>query len=228
VIKPKEDYVAPEKEFNLLELKKQELKQMLALSEKESVIKSIAIELGLGGVYSEEACIIAKIDKSKKPKEISDEECMRLFNALKELAGKKIAARTVNKDEDVIDITPFELQHYADFKQEPAESYSKALDIYFSKFETFSENAKYQKQIEKVSEIVREQKKHIAELEELESENKKKAELLYENYQRVSETLSQLKEISKKHSWKEISEKLKGHKLIKEVIPSEKAVVVEL
>ena len=52
--------------------------------------------------------------------------------------------------------------------------------------------------------------------------------MLYKNYKLIKEILEELKEISKKHSWKEIKEKLKGHKLIKEVIPKEKSVVIEL
>ena len=44
----------------------------------------------------------------------------------------------------------------------------------------------------------------------------------------ISKNLEELKEISKKHNWAEIKEKLKVHKLIKEVIPAEKSIVIEL
>jgi len=46
-IRPNEEYKWPAKEFNFLELKLNDLKQMFSKTNKESVVKALAIELGL-------------------------------------------------------------------------------------------------------------------------------------------------------------------------------------
>ena len=69
---------------------------------------------------------------------------------------------------------------------------------------------------------------NIKRLEKQEKTNKEKGELVYQNYQLIDSILKELKDISKNHSWKEIKDKLKGHKLIKEVISKDKSIVLEL
>ena len=68
----------------------------------------------------------------------------------------------------------------------------------------------------------------IKETEISAEEESKKAELIYNNYQLVNEILSEIKKARDKYSWSEIKEKLKGHKIIKEVDAKEKKIVVEL
>ena len=227
-IRPNESYNHPKKDYNFLELKITELKKLLSETKKENIVKCLAIDLGLGGVYSEEACLTAEIDKNKKANELEENEIKKLFSSLEELKSKKISPRSVYKNNEIIDLVPFELKFYSDLKQEHAKTYSEILDSYFSKGVSIKQKEKHQKQIESIQKIIDEQKQDIERLEKEEHENKEKAELLYKNYQLVSNILSELKEISKKHSWKDIKDKLKDHKLIKEVTPAEKSIVIEL
>ena len=88
--------------------------------------------------------------------------------------------------------------------------------------------AKSQEKIEKIKSILQSQHRSIKQLEKQECENQEKAELLYNKYQEIDTLLKELNKISKKHTWKEIKEKLKGHKIIKEVLPKEKSVVIEI
>ena len=59
-------------------------------------------------------------------------------------------------------------------------------------------------------------------------ENQRKGELLYENYQVVKDILDELNIAKKKYSWKEIKEKLKGHKLVKQINEKDQEVVIEI
>ena len=61
-----------------------------------------------------------------------------------------------------------------------------------------------------------------------EKESREKGEAIYHNYQLIKEVLDELRRASKKYSWKEIKEKLKEHKTIKEVNEKERKVVVEV
>lgn len=227
-IRPNETYTPPTREYNILKLKKEEFNKAIKSSNKESLVKSLAIDLGLGGIYAEEVCIIAKINKNKKPKDLSEKEASSVFEALQKIIKMEPSPQTVYKGKDIIDITPFKLNYYKDLKNESSETYSTALDSYFSQFSIIAEKQKNQRHLDKLNEIIKGQKKHIVELEKDEIENKKKAEIFYQNYELISNLLKELKEVSKKHNWDEIKKKLKDHKLIKEVIPAEKSIVIEL
>ena len=201
---------------------------MLNKSDKESLVKSLAIELGLGGVYAEEICILSKIEKDRLPKFVLEKDLKVIYKAIQDLINKPIEPYIVYKKDEIKDITPFKLNYYKDLKNEKQESYSETLDNYFSKFKILKEQAKFNEKQDKIKEIIKEQKKHIKQLEKSEKENSEKAEALYNNYQEVSTLLKELKEISKTHSWNEIKEKLKGHKKIKEVITKDKSIVIEI
>jgi len=226
-IRPKEEYIYPKKDFNFIELTHPDLKKLLSSTAKDSIVKSLAIDLGLGGVYSEEICLLSKIDKNKKPAELDEEEIKVLFESLKSIKNRKSEPMIVYENNIIEDAVPFKLNIYKNLKQEKSETFSSALESLFSQ-QIPAEQLRYQKQISKTKEIIEKQLQHLEELKKQEDLNKKKAELLYQNYKLIKEIIEELREISKKHSWKEIQEKLKGHKLIKEVIPKEKAVVVEL
>ncbi len=51
---------------------------MLSSSEKENVVKALAIDFSFGGYYGEEVCFRAGVEKSKKVSEISKEEVKKL------------------------------------------------------------------------------------------------------------------------------------------------------
>ncbi|GAF76789.1 unnamed protein product, partial [marine sediment metagenome] len=226
-IRPKEDYIFPKKEFNFLELTQTDLKKLLSTTTKESIVKSLAIDLGLGGIYSEEACLSSKINKSKKPSELQDKEIKSLFESLKEIRNKKLEPIIFYENNLIKDSVPFKLNLYKNLKQKPFETFSAALENSFSQ-QIPVEQLKYQKQINKTKKIIEKQIQHLEELKQQEKLNKEKAELLYKNYKLIKEILEELKKATEKYTWKEIQEKLKGHKLTKEVIPKEKSVVLEL
>jgi len=225
IIAPKKEYSHPKKEYNLLTLTEQDLINLLKKTDKESIIKTIAIDLGLGGSYSEEVCLIANIDKNQKPS-LSDPK--KIFSSLNKLLSKEISPRNIYEKNILKDIVPFEMKLYQNLKQEQAPSFNKAIESYFSNEIIIKEESKHEKQFEKIENIISQQNKHIQELVILEQENKLKAEALYHHYQLVSKILAELKEISRKHNWKEIQDKLKNHKLIKQVNPKDKTIVLRL
>ena len=227
-IRPKGEYQYPAKDYNFLELKISDFRKLLSETNKENLVKCLAIELGLGGVYAEESCLVAGIDKEKKAKELTEDEIKKLFSALEGLKEKEIDPRIVYKNKEVFDLVPFALKLYSSFKQEKAKSYNGIVDDYFSKGDLIKQNEKYFQKTRQVELIIKKQREDIKKLEKQEKENNEKGESLYTHYQLVSDTLKELKAISEKHSWKEIKEKLKGHKLIKEVNGSDKSVVVEI
>jgi len=65
---PKEKYKYPNMEYDVFNLNKKNLIDLFKNSKKDKIVTSFAVELGLGGVYSEEVCLLSNIDKNSKVK----------------------------------------------------------------------------------------------------------------------------------------------------------------
>ncbi len=237
VIKIKETYKLPVREYNLFELTKEQLSKLLQNSLQNAVVKSLAMDLGTGGIFAEELCLQAKINKSKKPIDITTNDLDALFSAIKNLRAKKLHTLLVLKDNKLEDVVPFELGCYKNSSQndnnytfEKTDTLNAALERYFSAgiIKKSSAIIKSEKEMQKIQTIINEQQTLVIEMEKKEYETRQKAEIIYNNYQLIDNLLKELKEITQKHSWATIKEKLKGHKLIKSVDGKEKAIVVEL
>tara|TARA_Y100000310_G_scaffold317308_1_gene370054 strand:+ start:6722 stop:7837 length:1116 start_codon:yes stop_codon:yes gene_type:complete len=227
---PKEKYEYPNMEYNLFDINKNQLSDLLKNSKKDKIVTSFATELGLGGVYSEEVCLLSDIEKSTLPKEINNKEIPKIISSIKKLINKKINSQIIYKDKEPIDAVPIDLELYKNFEKKEFASYSEALQEY-STYEsklTKKKDNPYTKKIKELKWIIGEQETTLKGLKVKETESKEKGELIYHNYQLIKEILDEINKASKKYSWKEIKDKLKGHKVVKDVDVKEKKVVVEI
>lgn len=220
IVRPGLKYQYPKREYNPLTLSKQDLKQLLEKSNKE-IVKTLATDLGLGGIYSEEVLSIADIKKDSK--ELTDKEITGLNNALKDILNRKLRPQII-ADKDIV---PFELNHYRDEIKEPAESYSKAFDKILEKAKP-KPKSKYEERIKKLNNMIRLQGKAVENLNQQAKESEEKAELIYSNYQLIESILKEINQIRKKHSWKEIKTVLKSHKVIKNINEKEGKITVSI
>ncbi|MBI2659366.1 NFACT family protein [Candidatus Woesearchaeota archaeon] len=227
-IKPRLKYVYPVMGYNLFDLKEEGLALLLKNSKKDSLVTSLATELGLGGLYSEEVCLISNIDKNANPKNIGEKEIKLITNSIKKITNKKIDAFAVfDEKNDVIDVIPFDFEFYKNNDKKSFPSFGEAASYFFSQFKEAKESA-FDSKLKELQRIIENQKQTIEQLRKEEHESRQKGELIYQHYQLIKEILDELNKASKKHSWKEIKEKLKNHKTIKEVNEKERKVVVEI
>ena len=221
VIKPKEEYTYPKREYDFFKLKETDLIRIFDSTTKESVVKSLALDLGLGGVYAEELCLRASIDKNvvpKKFKKIGD-----LFSEVKKFRKMKLDAYKVKVDGKSKDTIPFDLKVYTDAEKIKYESFSEALDTEVKK-KVIVKSTK----MAKSERMIVSQEANILKLQNDEKVNREKGELIYSKYQDVDGILKELKKAMKTHSLREIKAKLKGHKIIKELSTKDKTIVIEL
>jgi len=225
-------YVFPRHEINFFDLKKKELKELLKSTEKDSIVTCLAIDLGLGGVYAEESCLLAGVDKKISPKKITEDNLNSLVKAIKSLCNKKINACSIYDEKNIIDIAPFSLELYKDFKKQDFKGYNLALDNYFTKQlkeeKADESESGHKKELEKLNRIIDEQKKQVERMQDSIKTNNEKAELIYYNYRLVDEILREIKKAREKYSWQEIKEKLKGHKIIKDIDEKEGKIIIEV
>ena len=103
---------------------------------------------------------------------------------------------------------------------------SSELDSQFKEGHKFI--SKHQAQIDKTQKIVEQQLQQMKDLDKKSKENNRKGELIYEKYKLVEEILDELKKARHKYSFKEIKEKLKGHKTIKDIDGKNKKISIEI
>ena len=219
-------YSYPKKEIDIFNIKQSSIEKAVKNTGKESMVAFLAVDIGLGGVYSEEVCILAKIDKNKGPKNLKDEEMRELATAIKKITKSKIEAEILYEGEIIKAAAPFPLEIYSKNNKKPFSSFSEAVEFFLSNEQP--KEPKQDKGIERIKKIIEKQKEQIAELSKEEDENRKKAELIYNNYPLIDEILREINKAKEKYSWEEIKEKLKGHKIIKEIDLKDKKIVVEI
>ncbi|MBW2997877.1 NFACT family protein, partial [Candidatus Woesearchaeota archaeon] len=135
-VKPKQQYIYPKKEYNFLVIEKNELTELLHTSKKENLVKTLAIDLGLGGVYAEELCMIAKIDKNLKSNQLSDTEIDSIHSAIQTLSSKEMSPQiiyTSQEKKSIKDLTPFKLEFNKDLPSDPAHTFNAAFDSILTK-----------------------------------------------------------------------------------------------
>ncbi|MBW2992599.1 NFACT family protein [Candidatus Woesearchaeota archaeon] len=218
-IKPKEEYKYPEKEYNFLKLKEDELKEMLKKTNRVSLVKALAIDLGLGGLFAEEVCVSAGVDKDIKPKDVK--KVKELFEELKLLRNKKISPARVNED-----ILPFELKSKK-CEELGINSFNKAVHG-ATKGEVSEEeklvDVKYKEKLKKIETMIKSQESAVEKLSKKEQEMKDKGDMIYANFQKIEQILSQVKQ----DPTKEMLEKLKQEKKIKDYNLKDKTITLEL
>lgn len=218
-IKVREKYVFPEAGADWKSISEKELIDLFKKSEKKNLATSLATDLGLGGLYAEEVCALAEVDKSKLPKDTTEKEIKSIRKIIKELLDlvEKPAGYIYEEQ-----ITPFPLTNRKELKK--INTYNLAIDT----LNPFKIVSPYQQKIKSLERMILTQEAAMVEQEEKISLNQRKGEIIYENYTALHKLLDFVKEQRKLgKEWKEIETELKKLKKIKKVDLVNKRVVVE-
>ena len=180
-------------------------------------VRIISRTFGLAGIYAEEICEIAGVDK--KITNPSDEEIKNLFDGTKTFFNKVFNEKKpqiVLKNGEYHDITPIELAKYGDYDKKYYEEFLNAMDDYFSQFilkkEIKKEETKLQKMVKKQERILNNQIESLKKYEKQAEENQIKGDLIYANYTLVDEIITTLKSAREKMDWKAIKKIVKENK----------------
>ncbi len=227
IIAPQQQYTYPKSAVNIFEMTLPEFRNIIAATQKNKMVTCLAIECSLGGVYSEEVCKQSEIEKNTEPKKLSDTGIKNLYAAIQKLRSQKSAAVVYQKNNQIIDCTPFPLSVYADVPQTSFTTFCSALSYYSAHVQTVKKTA-YDTRIEKLQHVIAEQEAALVALHTQEAEYTHKAELIYHHYKLISEIIDEINKATQKYSWAEIKEKLKDHPIIKEINLKDKAIVMDV
>jgi predicted ribosome quality control (RQC) complex YloA/Tae2 family protein len=156
------------------------------------VVKALASGLNLGGLYSEEICLRAGVDKGVASKGLDDTQVETLYRELQGLVSQlDEPSPAMVIDERPIDVIPFDLQIYRGCEIRRFDTMSEALREYVKvlepEVEEDEEVSRLERRIAKQEEVLREVKGQIADLE-------RATDYIYAHYQEVDRLLRHARE----------------------------------
>ena len=189
------------------------------------VVRTLATQLNLGGLYAEEVCTRAGVEKTTPIEAAGDDEYRAIHDALTDLRTRLRSGafdpRLYEDDGTVVDATPFPLEEHEreGLDSEAVDTFNAALDEYFHRLEraddddsaeeAASSRPDFEAEIAKQNRIIDQQEGAIEEFEERADAERRRAELLYANYDLVDEVLSTVREARDDDvPWDEIRETL--------------------
>ena len=215
----KGEYIFPIPGTNWKIITEKELSLLLKKSDKKNLATALATELGLGGLYAEEACELNQIDKNKLPTAIEDKEIKLIIKQIKQFQELiKTPSGFIYENQ----ITPFFLKDKKEDQQ--TETYNEAIDL-LNPFEIISP---YLERIKTMGHQVNNQEEAIKSQEEKIVLNTKKGEIIYEQYQPLQKVLDFVKQArTAGKEWSEIGTELKKIKKIKVVDLKNKKIILD-
>ncbi|AZH26428.1 ribosome rescue protein RqcH [Haloplanus aerogenes] len=184
------------------------------------VVRTLATQLNFGGLYGEEICSRAGVDKALDIADADDEAYRALYDAIGRLAERlregDFDPRIYLEDDRVVDVTPFPLHEREGLDEEAYDSFNAAVDDYFYRFErepeeekTGTERPDFEAEIAKQERIIEQQEGAIEGFEEEAEAERERAEALYANYDLVDEIISTVRDAREAgHGWDAIEETL--------------------
>ena len=154
------EYTYPKQKYNFLNLTKSELKKALEnMKDKGSIVKALAVELSLGGIYAEEVCALAKVDKDGKKADANTID--RLFKAIKELQKLPLCPNKIGKE-----MFPISLKTKKDC--EKSKTFNELFNNAFTKKAIAKQKDaaqyRYEKDLKKIDNMVKAQEATLAKM----------------------------------------------------------------
>lgn len=200
-----EKYQYREAQLDPRTVSRNDLAFLLAASESD-LVRTLVRGLNMGGTYAEEVCLRAGLEKTTPAHSLSGEEIDRVHRALGEIFGLvQIEPHFVLDHGNLVDVVPAPLEVYGDLERRDFESFSRALDEYFSSEEEMGPKPKTS--LERRREM---QERSIREFRDKERKFAALGEKIYERYGEVDSILSAISgALDKGYTYSEILAKIK-------------------
>jgi predicted ribosome quality control (RQC) complex YloA/Tae2 family protein len=213
-------YEYPESRVNPIGLSREEFAAHMEGSDTD-VVRTLATQLNWGGLYAEELCTRAGVEKVMSIEDADETVYDALYDAVEELetdlwTGALDPRVYVEEEEErYVDATPFPLREYDHLDGEPFDTFNAALDEYVYHLDeeetesaTTDDGPEFDAEIEKQQRIIQQQEGAIEEFEQEAETEREKAELLYAEYDLVDEILSTVRDaLDEGTDWSSIEER---------------------
>ncbi len=215
-------------------------------SSDTDIVRTIARNVNISGLYSEEICLRANIDRNLLASELDGEQIGILYQEFKKFRNQLLfqnlkANIVLDSDSNMISVLPFDLLKYSELEKKYFSTFNEAVDEYFSKIDYKSINIPQNKQLdEKIKsqkKILKNQLEYIQSLKAKIELNYAIGELIYSNFNSIQKLYDVISDAKKKgYNWESINSTLinakeksiEGAEIFKKIIPSNKKLIVEL
>jgi predicted ribosome quality control (RQC) complex YloA/Tae2 family protein len=194
-------------------LDKLEFKRIIKSSELDSIVKTIAIKLGVGGRYSQEVCFNAGIEYDKDPGIMGNEDIEKLFKSFSSIYMnvkhyKNIMPSVYFKNNEAVNFSPVEFNSMADAEKKTFDSFNQACDYYYSNAQmgaNDSENrGEFDSRIIQLKKRLNQQEEYLSELEAESAKLAGIGKAIFENSALINNVLSKIRIAKNSRSWDEI------------------------
>ena len=222
-ISSKKEYVFPEERgINPINTNEEELKELFKNSDSD-VVRTLAMN-GLGSLYAEEIIERAnekvEVDKNTPTAELSDEQTIEIYNALKELFDSLkngLIKPQIAKKDSKEDVIPLDLVKYEDFEKTYYSNFNEACDEFYSKKVNTNikdiKEAAWNKKVNKFEKRLRLQQETLDNFTKTIEDSQHKGEVIYSNYPPIENIINVVNSArGKDYSFKEIGKILKKAK----------------
>jgi len=213
---PGSPYEFPDARFNPLAVDEERFVARMDASDTD-VVRTLATRLNFGGLWAEELCTRAGIEKTLSIEDATAADYGRLYEVIQELAGRlrrgDIDPLVYFEDSRPVDVTPVPLEEHAKLDRESHDRFTEALDAYFAGLDHDDETPAdrtpdrpdFEAKIEEKDRIIEQQRGAIERFDEQADTEREKAEALYAHYDLVDEVLTTVREARERGtSWEEI------------------------
>ncbi|MEF8868068.1 MAG: ribosome rescue protein RqcH [Haloarculaceae archaeon] len=222
-VAPGAQYGYPESRFDPLEADYEAFAAAMDDSDTD-LVRTLATQLNFGGLWGEELCTRAGVEKTLDIADAGDAEYEALFRVVEELRRRlkegDLDPRLYRDEEGrVVDVSPVPMEERAGLDAEAFETFDAALDTYFHELGDEEpgeggggggrDRPDFEAEIEKRERIIAQQEGAIESFEEQAAAERERAELLYANYDLVDEVLTTVREAREADvPWDDIAAKL--------------------
>lgn len=233
-ILPRKQYAYPPEVVNPFQLTQLDLHERMLKTEKD-LVRFLAADLSFSGLYAEEICARAQIDKNKPCKKVGGNELIALYESIHSLI-KLFEPQVIKEDSKILDVVPFGMMTYINKQVEKVPTFLHALDEAYTR-EAISEidirkTKAVSEELAKIEHIANEQRAAVEKFEKISEESKVKAEAIGRNFELTENIISALQTArSEGKGWKEIKEMAKKEpaaSVVKEIQEKKGKIVLRL
>lgn len=219
-VAPGSQYEFPDERINPLEISYEAFAANMEESDTD-LVRTLATQLNFGGLYAEEVCTRAGVEKAKDIEDADEEDYEAIFEAIERMSiplrTGEFDPRVYSEDDQLVDVTPFPLDEYDHLEAEAFDTFNDAVDYYFANLDVEGEKEEaapgsqrpdFEAEIEKQQRIIEQQEGAIEGFDQEAEQEREKAELLYGNYGLADDILKTVQQAREQDtSWEDIEAK---------------------
>ncbi len=196
LIKSGEMYMPPPAQTNPFHLTEQDFKELIRKSSKD-LVRTLATSVNLSGMYAEEICVRAGIDKNIKASTLNETSIKKIYNELEKFLTvfqeEKIQPIFVKKEGTIVDILPVPFLSYTNMEFETTLSFSRGLEPFIHVRKVIKpQETKHRKNIEKLQRQQAQQQELIEGFKKSIAQKKLEADLIYVHFQTIEKILQEI------------------------------------